>query len=248
VLASARLRYVGHATVLLEIDGARLLTDPLLRPRVGHLRRIVAADASDLRGLDAVLISHAHHDHLDLPSLERLGRDLHVVLPRGLGEKLRRRGFGRLTEVDVGEDVQIGALSLRATTASHDGRRLPFGARTPTLGYVIRGSRTVYFAGDTDVFAGMSDLAGDLDLALLPVAGWGPRVGAGHLDARRAAEALRLLRPRRAVPIHWGTYRGVGLGRRGAAGDPAGDFAREAAILAPEVEVTVLAPGGEMAF
>ena len=76
----------------------------------------------------------------------------------------------------------------------------------PALGYVVSGSQQVYFAGDTDLFAGMSALAGALDVALLPVAGWGPKVDAGHLDPLRAAKSLPLLKPRIAVPIHWGTY------------------------------------------
>jgi L-ascorbate metabolism protein UlaG (beta-lactamase superfamily) len=70
----ARIEYVGHATVAVDLDGVRLLTDPLLRNRVAHLRRATPVDARALRGVDAVLISHAHYDHLDLPSLEKLGK------------------------------------------------------------------------------------------------------------------------------------------------------------------------------
>ena len=93
----------------------------------------------------------------------------------------------------------------------------------------------------------MATLAEDLDAALLPVWGWGPTLGPGHLDPRAAADALRLLRPRLAIPIHWGTLFPIGLDRlRGKAGllsDPPHDFAREAARLAPEVEVRLLQPG-----
>jgi L-ascorbate metabolism protein UlaG (beta-lactamase superfamily) len=116
--------------------------------------------------------------------------------------------------------------------------------RAPALGYVVTGSRRVYFAGDTDLFPGMAEL-GPLDLALLPVAGWGPRLPPGHLDARRAAEALRLLAPATAVPIHWGTYSPISKLRTSAAArrEPADEFARLAAQLAPTVAVHVLAPG-----
>ena len=79
----AAIQYVGHATTLVDIGGVRLLTDPLLRNRVAHLRRAVKVDAGALRGVDAVLVSHLHYDHLDLPSLEKLGRDMPVVAPRG---------------------------------------------------------------------------------------------------------------------------------------------------------------------
>jgi L-ascorbate metabolism protein UlaG (beta-lactamase superfamily) len=119
--------------------------------------------------------------------------------------------------------------------------------RVPAVGYLVTGSVRAWFAGDTDLFGGMREIAPDLDLALLPVAGWGPRLPAGHLDPRRAAQALTLLRPRVAVPIHWGTYRRFGL----PTGDellrePAESFARFAAELAPEVEVRILPVGGRL--
>jgi L-ascorbate metabolism protein UlaG (beta-lactamase superfamily) len=240
----ARVTYIGHATVLLELDGVRLLTDPVLRRRVLHLRR-AAADTTESRGdLDAVLVSHAHWDHLDVPSLARLGRGVRVVLPRGAGGIVRRRRFADVVEVDVGETIEIGEVTVAATSAEHDAGRGPFGVRAPALGYLVSGSRRIYFAGDTDLFPAMAELA-PLDLALLPVAGWGPRLPAGHLDARRAAEALRLLEPRAAVPIHWGTY--SLLTKRpptqAAARAPAEEFERLAAELAPNVDVHVLAFG-----
>ncbi len=81
----AAVRYVGHATVVVDLGGVRLLTDPLLRNRVAHLRRAAKVDPAALRGVDAVLISHLHYDHLDLPSLQRLGREMPVVAPHGAG-------------------------------------------------------------------------------------------------------------------------------------------------------------------
>ena len=201
----ARVTYIGHATVLLELDGVRLLTDPVLRRRVLHLRRDAAVSAERLANVDAVLVSHAHWDHLDVPSLAQLGRDVRVVLPRGAGRIVRRLRFANVVEVDVGQSVEIGDVTVTATEAEHDAGRGPFGVRAPALGYLVTGSKRIYFAGDTDLFPAMAELA-PLDLALLPVAGWGPRLPPGHLDARRAIEALRLLEPRSAVPIHWGTY------------------------------------------
>src|SRR3990172_3375633 len=101
----APLEYVGHPTVVVDVDGVRLLTDPLLRNRVAHLRRAVPVDAKALRGVDAVLISHAHYDHLDLPSLEKLGKKLPIVVPRGLGGLLRKRRFEAVVEVELGEAI-----------------------------------------------------------------------------------------------------------------------------------------------
>jgi L-ascorbate metabolism protein UlaG (beta-lactamase superfamily) len=240
----ARVTYVGHATVLLELDGVRLLTDPVLRRRVLHLRRDVAVAADAVRNVDAAFVSHAHWDHLDVPSLVQVGRDVQVVVPRGAARIVRRRRFVDVVELDVGEEVEIGDVRVTATDAEHDAGRGPLGIHAPALGYLITGSRRIYFAGDTDLFPGMAELA-PLDLALLPVAGWGPRLPAGHLDPRRAAEALRLLEPRAAVPIHWGTYSLLTKRRpsRAAARAPAEEFALLAAELAPLVEVHVLAPG-----
>lgn len=245
-----RVTWIGHSTVLLALDGVRLLTDPVLRGRLAHLRRVAArADPSTHAGIDAALVSHLHYDHLDLPSLERLGSDAHLVVPVGAGRLLRRRGFTHVSELDVGDEIRIGAVTVAATEAEHDGRRNPFGADAPALGYLVTGSVRVWFAGDTDLFEGMSAFAPGLDVALLPVSGWGSRLPPGHLDPLHAAEALRLLRPRVAVPIHWGTYRQLGLSRAAKLlRAPAEDFARHAAELAPEVDVRVLPVGGSLEF
>jgi L-ascorbate metabolism protein UlaG (beta-lactamase superfamily) len=243
---AAHLTWIGHGTVLMDLDGVRLLTDPVLRNRVWHLRRQVpGADATKYADVDAVLVSHLHFDHLDLPSLKRLGRSVPLVVPRGGGSLLVRRGFRRVVEVEAGEEVRIGALTIRATHAEHNGPRLPLGSKVPALGFVVGGSRRIYFAGDTDLFEGMVEIGRDLDVALLPIWGWGPSAGPGHLDPRRAAEALKLLHPLLAVPIHWGTYAPLGLGRvqRTLLPDPVKAFRREAAGIAPEIEVCVLGLG-----
>jgi L-ascorbate metabolism protein UlaG (beta-lactamase superfamily) len=244
----ARITWLGHSTVLVELDGTRVLTDPVLRDRVAHLRRTKPADAGMLYALDGILVSHLHYDHLDFPSLERLGRSVPVVVPSGAGRLLRRRRFEQVVEVETGEEVRIGGLVVRATRADHEGGRGFLGTEVAALGYLIRGSHQIYFAGDTDLFEGMATLAPHLNIALVPIWGWGPSLGPGHLDPSRAAEALRLLRPRQAVPIHWGTYAPFGFGRLQTAmlTDPVTEFRRHAAELAPEVEVHVLDLGGTL--
>ena len=242
-----RITWVGHATVLVELAGLRLLTDPLLRGRLGHLRRLApAADRAATTQLDAVLISHAHHDHLDPRSLRRLGGRPRLIAPRGTTAALPRHGFAAVDEVAAGDTVALGAVTVRAVPARHDGRRWPFGRATDALGYVIEGGERVYFAGDTDVYDEMARLAPGLDVALLPIWGWGPSLGPGHMGPREAARALVLLKPRVAIPIHWGTFFPHGLHRlRGRAlTDPPHAFAREAARAAPEVDVRILDPGG----
>ena len=242
----ATVTYVGHSTVLVAMDGTRLLTDPLLRGRVAHLRRRATVDRQELGDLDAVLVSHAHYDHLDLPSLDSIGRATPMVVPRGIGTLLRRRGFADVTELDVGERVTIGALTVEATFAVHDGGRGPLGARGAALGFVLAGSSRVYFAGDTDIFDGMEALGDALDLALVPIWGWGPSLGKGHLDPEGAARAVALLRPRIVVPIHWGTYHPIYLGLRAVPAflrSPPVRFVEATAAAAPGVEIRVLLPG-----
>jgi L-ascorbate metabolism protein UlaG (beta-lactamase superfamily) len=240
--------WLGHATVRLDLGGARLLTDPLLRGRILHIRRRAAPiPPLAYADLDGVLISHLHLDHFDAPSLRRLPRHVPVVVPRGGGALLRR--FADVREVGEGERVEVGGVEVEAVRADHDGRRRPGGVRAEALGYVVRGETSVYFAGDTDLYAEMSGLA-PVDVALLPVWGWGPTLGAGHLDPEAAARALALVRPRIAIPIHWGTLFPIVLGRgRGdRLTDPPHEFARHAARLAPDVRVEILEPGATLAL
>jgi len=245
----ASILYVGHATALIELDGVRLLTDPLLRTRVAHLRRLVPV--CDVPGPpDAVLLSHLHYDHVDVASLRHLGRSVRLVVPQGAAGIFRRRLHRDVVELAPGESAEVGAVTVRAVPAEHDGRRHPFGGRIEAVGYVVSGSQSVYFAGDTDFYEGMSELAGT-DAALLPVSGWGSKVGPGHMDAARAAKALGLIGPRLAIPIHWGTYAPLHwrLTRHEVPADePALAFAKAAAQTAPDTEVRVLQPGERTTF
>ena len=211
-----------------ELDGVTLLTDPLLRRRVAHLRRL--HPVAPVPSVDAVLLSHLHADHLDFRSLALLPHQVPLVLPAGAGASVRRRTRREVVELAVGEETRVGAVAIRAVRADHASGRHPLSRRVEPLGFVIAGSQTVYFAGDTDLFPEMAALA-PLDAALVPVWGWGPTLPAGHLDPDRAAEAVRLLRPRVAIPIHWGTYSVIGS--RGSGAEPAERFQREAARIAP---------------
>jgi L-ascorbate metabolism protein UlaG (beta-lactamase superfamily) len=238
--------YVGHATVLVELDETRLLTDPVLRARVGPLMRHGPSPSPAVsENVDAVLISHLHHDHADLGSLRRLEHGTRILAPPGSGRFFERHGFHAVTELAPGESTAVSDLTVTATPASHHGGRRRFAPNPLAIGFLIGGQRRIYFAGDTDFFAGMTELGPDLDLALLPVWGWGPNVGAGHLDPAGAARAAAALSPRLAVPIHWGTLYPYGLDRLhdGPLRRPGGEFAARMRELAPQVETRVLSPG-----
>lgn len=244
--APLHVTYVGHATVLIEMNGVRILTDPVLRDRVGYIRRHSTAMRMPIEGnVDAVIISHMHHDHLDLPSLRLLGRDVRLIVPYGSGGLLWRNGFHNIEELRPGDWTAVDSVAVGATYADHDGARHPFGPQADCLGFLMHGASTVYFAGDTDLFPEMNVLSSSLDVALLPVWGWGPTLGNGHLTPQRAAESLELLQPRAAIPIHWGTFCPVGIGwmRPRFLVDPPHAFADHANRIAPHVDVRVLAPG-----
>jgi L-ascorbate metabolism protein UlaG (beta-lactamase superfamily) len=237
--------WLGHSTVVVDLDGTRVITDPVLRRRVIHLRREAAVEDELVAGIDGILVSHTHFDHLDLPSLRRLDRNATVAAPDGAGRLIRRRGFEHVVELAAGDALDVGSITVRATHADHESSRGPFSGRTAALGYLLEGSARVYFAGDTDIFDGMRKL-GPVDVALVPIWGWGPKLGPGHLDPKRAAEALTLIRPRIVVPIHWGTF-WTPFGDR-PDDSRALEFIRHADELAPEVEVRVLGLGETLAL
>ena len=119
-----------------------------------------------------------------------------------------------MREVLAGDELDFSGVRVRVSHAEHDERRAGSKVRAAPVGYALLGSCRAFFAGDTDVFPGLEHIVSDLDLALIPIWGWGASLGTGHLDPTRAAEAVALLRPRVAVPIHWGTFRPLHRGSR----------------------------------
>lgn len=244
--ANLQLTYIGHATVLIELDGVRLLTDPLLLNRVMHLRRQSSPVVPDIyQDVDAVLVSHLHFDHLDIPSLRLLGRNTRLIVPHGAGDMLQKKKFTNVEELQVNDATSVGQVIIRATDAIHARERHKFGPSAECLGFIVDGSRNVYFAGDTDIFPDMENLVDTLDVALLPVWGWGPSLGAGHMNPYRAAQAVKMLTPRLVVPIHWGTFYPIGLNwyKPHALTNPPHEFTAYAKRLAPKTLIRVAPPG-----
>ncbi|MEI4272845.1 MBL fold metallo-hydrolase [Klenkia sp. LSe6-5] len=251
------LTFLGHSTVRVELAGRTVLTDPLLTGRVGPLRRVVPPlPPPTWAGVDLVLLSHLHGDHLHLPSLRLLGRGTPVVVPRGAGRWLRGKGFTDVTELAPGQELTDGGLTVTGVPADHSGHRWgprsTHGPDAAAMGHLVTGDgTTVYAAGDTDVLPGMADL-GPVDVALLPVWGWGTTLGPGHMDPAGAALACSLLRPRAAVPVHWGTLALPGVAgtrrMRSLLVDPPRRFAADVAAADLATRVLVTEPGHRVAW
>ena len=208
-----RITWLGHATVLVELGGARLLTDPVLRPRIAYLRRHAPAPADPGR-LDAVLVSHLHHDHCHRPSLMRYGAEVPILAPRGAERLLARVAGDRLRLVAPGDVVDVAGVRVEVLAATHDGRRHPLSReRPPALGFRFENEAgSCWYPGDTELRDDMASV-GAVDLALVPVGGWGPTLADGHLDPVEAAEAVRRVGAKWAVPVHWGSFWPIGLDR-----------------------------------
>jgi L-ascorbate metabolism protein UlaG (beta-lactamase superfamily) len=191
-----------------------------------------------------------------------LGRHVRLVVPRGAGAWLRRRGFQHVTELAAGDTLSDGDLRITGVRAEHSGHRWgprsTHGPDTDALGHLIEGGGScVYVSGDTALHDSMP-LLGEraVDVALLPVWGWGPTLGPGHLDPIEAAEAVSLIRPKVAVPVHWGTLTLAGIGPRSPLGgrmrrllvEPPRRFAAEVARRALATTVLVTEPGAPVAL
>jgi L-ascorbate metabolism protein UlaG (beta-lactamase superfamily) len=241
-----RLTWIGHATVLIELGGRRFLTDPFLRDRLGPLRRRGASVDLDAIGrVDAVLLSHAHPDHFDRSSLRRLQGEPLMIVPMGLGRVIERMGF-RAREIAPDARTEVGGVGVVAVEARHG--RWPRHRAAETLGYLLEGPPSVYFAGDTSAFAGLRALAGRVDVALLPIGSWGPQRAPWHLGPRGAARLADTIGARFVVPIHWGTLYPAGLARiwGGPLDAPAVRFKSACADLAPDTELRELGLGETM--
>jgi L-ascorbate metabolism protein UlaG (beta-lactamase superfamily) len=208
---AVEITWVGHSTVVLDIDGVRLIADPLLRANAGILRR--RGNSPDPRawtGAEAVLLSHLHHDHADLASLRWLA-GAPILAADENAAWLRRRGLNGQA-VNARSWVHVGrtqAVGVKLAPAIHRARPMPHRPNVANGHLVGAPSGTVWVAGDTELFPGLADLPGSadgaIDVAIVPVGGWGPRLSKGHMGPLEAAIACRLVGARWAVPVHWGT-------------------------------------------
>lgn len=202
----------GHSTATVEIGDTRVLTDPVLLDRVVHLRRRSMSPSASAARADLVLVSHLHLDHFHVPSLRRLPRGTPVVVPEAGGGLLGGLGLD-VYEAVPGDRLRVAGLDVEVTDADHPASRHRWSRRaSQPLGFRVVGDRTFWFPGDTGPHADVRRIA-PVDLALVPIGGWGPTLGEDHLDPEQAAELVARVGARWAVPVHWGTFWPVGLGR-----------------------------------
>jgi L-ascorbate metabolism protein UlaG (beta-lactamase superfamily) len=218
-----RATWLGHSTVLIEIDGLRVLTDPVWRPRASPSRfagpkrfQPVPIALRALPPVDVVLISHDHYDHLDYPTIRELARrDVPFVTSLGVGAHLEAWGVPaqRITELDWWESHTLPNADLTVTAAPSQhfsGRGLKDRNATLWSSLVIRSSRhAVFFSGDTGLtsqYAEIRERLGPFDLVMLEVGAFHPSWGHIHLGPRNALDALELLGGGAFLPVHWGTF------------------------------------------
>ncbi len=210
------LTWIGHASVIVQLDRMTILCDPVWSQTISGVvprRSALPFDLVRVPQPDAVLISHNHYDHLDLPTLHRLGKHTRLIVPDGLRTYLLRRGFRHVQELGWWESMRLGDLDVTFVPAQHWSRRLPWDTnKTWWGGWMIEGSQRLYFAGDTGFFSGFTEIGKRfpaLDWAMLPIGAYAPRwiMQPVHMNPEEAGTAFTLLGARKMLPIHWGTFR-----------------------------------------
>ena len=204
--------FIGHSTVLVRLDGRNFLTDPFYLKRLYVLKRHKPPGVpfQNLPPLDFILVSHGHLDHMDLNTLKLFPRDLPVVLPAKLEKYLKDLGFTDVRSLGWGERTRIGSHLITALPANHFPGRSLCETQSMPQSYVVQGTKTVYFAGDSGLTRDFREIGANfsIDLALLPIGNYRPSLFRRfHMSPEDALEAMAMLGARRMIPIHWGAFR-----------------------------------------
>jgi L-ascorbate metabolism protein UlaG (beta-lactamase superfamily) len=220
--SQATVTWIGHSTLLVQMDGVNFLTDPIWASRSGPFSGFVGVGRytpppiafDDLPRIDFVLISHDHYDHLDEPTVRHLAQQFNprFVVPLGIKKWLVDRGITNVVELDWGESVTIDGLTIVCTPAQHgSGRTLLDQGHRLWSSWAVLGSKRFYFAGDTGYYRHFKEIGealGPFDLAALPIGSYTPRALAKpvHMSPEEALEAWTDLHAKKFLGIHWGTF------------------------------------------
>jgi len=220
-----RVTYIGHATLLIELGKTRLLTDPNFDPALGRFLRRVSSPGiplGELPKLDAILLTHAHADHLSFKSLDSLPFDVPLFAPPPIAKWLSKQGYSHVEPLAPGEHVQLNGVSIKAASATHKGNRYGVDRwRSAANMYLIDTNNvSCFFAGDTALTSDTTHLVDrhllekgrNLDVALLPIGyapWWKPGFRKGHLTSGDALTLFERLKARYFIPYHWGTFNHV---------------------------------------
>lgn len=220
-----RVTYIGHATLLIEIGGRRILTDPNFDEALGKFLPRVSAPGialSELPKLDAILLTHAHADHLSFRSLDKLPDDIPLFAPSVIAKWLRKQGYGHAVGVTAGDEVAVDGVKIYTASATHKGNRYGVDRwRSDANMYLMDTNKvSCFFAGDTALTPTTTQLVEkelriegrELDLALLPIGHapwWKPGFRKGHLTSRDALTLFERLKAKYFIPYHWGTFNHV---------------------------------------
>lgn len=205
--------FLGHASVLISMNGLNILTDPHLGRHIFFFlwrQSRIPTTARNLPPIDLVLVSHGHYDHLDLPTLWKLPSKIPAIAPPGLKTVLKWGRRKRIISLSEWQSHRLDGVKVTAVPAEHFLGRPPFFPASKYQGYIVEGDATVYFAGDSAIFDGMSEIGWkwDIDVALLPIGAYSPpSFRRHHMSPEDAIEAGRMLRTKAIIPIHWGAFK-----------------------------------------
>jgi L-ascorbate metabolism protein UlaG (beta-lactamase superfamily) len=205
--------WLGHAGFFAQIDGVNLLIDPNWALWHGPIKRLSHPSlwASDLPSVDLVMVTHAHYDHLHLPSLRRIARGQPIIVPKGVGSLVKRCGFGQIIELDTWQHARFRDLQITLTPARHWGARMIHDTHRGFGGFLIHSKhRCLFHCGDSSLFDGFTDIgqrSPNIDVALMPIGAYqAPSGRPVHMNPEEALEAFHMLGATHMIPMHHATF------------------------------------------
>lgn len=226
--STVTVSWIGHATVLMNFFGTTIITDPVFSEKIGlnllglmtlGPKRLVAPALriDELPPIDLVLLSHAHMDHLDFPTLRRMDKALPVVMAKNTSELLRGRGWRNITELDWGENTTFNGITIEALRVQHFGWRFPWeqdrskgywNGRSYNAYLLSKNGKYILFGGDTayqEYFKSLAERNIDIELAMMPIGAYNPWIRV-HANPEQAVQMAKHMNAKSILPIHWNTF------------------------------------------